>query len=771
MALPPIIKALGTAATPPLQAIPTPTTVVVPTPPAPTTIVDKVKGWVANPADKATIMKHASQHDWLKAHGGQDIADRIFRNAPENQNLGAAQSTTYAKNAGDEELRLTYDTVDKYSGMNSLWTTLVLWKRKPALLLRRQLEDETYRYLVQSYYRESQGLPVLNHADPRIQDIADSYRKSKFASNSLTRQEASGIDVSDIRQSDNYAPVHWEHHKIVKFTRNEDSAIDDVANAFGSQIIRQFPKLAEKGLSAQQVGRSFLQTQRDAATNTSATPFHGTTISDMENILRNAGIEEAEISQVIQHITPDMKDAGKNKHHKSRMAFDIDEVFFDKKQRPFRLGDFMRTNLSHQLDTYNNVMAHRIGLAKSGFPDETSLRSAFNDITKQYEGDAAKYKEVSETLETMFNDAMGRPTGAAMADTIRSGTTIAQSLFLKRAGLFNIVDYHRSLQRFGYAKVMTKFLPAFKGVLKSQPMTPGIARRLDDIIASRLVHEGRMRSVINLTEDNFAGAVTLGHEWIRTAGQTTKFLNMSEWLRRHHINIVVSCQADYLNQMQKAFGKGELTGEAADAYKYLTDIGMDDAMITRVQKEMDNHGLYTDNWKDQDLADDMGTMLSSSVDDFAIMVRRGELPPVLAYSSVGKILFPFFTFTAATNQKILRQNYNAGGVPALAIMMAHQAPLAMLVASAANVMDGKEWDEDVLKRAVGIAPGLGYGAFAYSAFDRGEVGSTPTVWALPNAAANISKALVEGDVSGVVKNIPGISASPVIQTLNNALNE
>lgn len=770
MALPPVTKVLGAAADAAKQ---TPVPPVVPAAvPAPQSTKGTGKYWFSNPALKDSITKHLSQHDWLKQHGGQEIADKLFRNAPDNQNYSASTVSTFAKNAGDEELRLVYDTVDKYTGMNSLLTTLLPWKRKPALALRRDLEDQTYRYLVDSYYRETEGLPVLPHADPRVQDIADTYRKSMFAENSLKRQQESGIDVSGIQASANYAPVHWNHHKIVKFTRNSDDIIDDVAVAFGDQIAAQFPNLLKVAkLTPKQIGRSFLQTQRDAATRTSATPFRGTTISEVEDILRAAGIEDVEIQQVIQQITPNMKEAGKNKHHKSRMRIDTARTYFDRNGRPFRLGDFMDTNLGHQLDTYNNVMSHRIGLARVGFPDEHSLRSAFNDIAKQYEGDPEKYKEVSDMLETMFNDNMGRPTGAAVSDTMRSLQTIAQSLFLKRSGLFNIVDYSRSNQRFGYAKVMAKFLPAFKNTLKSQPMDVGTARKINEVISGRLISEGRMRSVINLTEDNFTGAVTLTHDWIRAAGQTTKFLNMSEWLRRHHINLVTSIQADYLQSIAKFDGLGSLTGEATDAYNYLKVIGLTDDEIKAVQKQVRDHDLFTDDWVNQDLADKVSVVLSSSVGDFAVQVRRGELPPLLAYSPVGKVLFPFFTFTAATNQKILRQNYNAGGVSALSVMMAHQAPLAMIVASAANVMDGKEWDEDLLKRAVGIAPGIGYGAFVYTAFDRGEVGSTPTVWALPNAVSNIGAGLVDGDVNKVVKNIPMLSASPVVQTLNNALKE
>src|SRR5690606_15582870 len=121
-----------------------------------------------------------------------------------------------------------------------------------------QLEDSTYKYLTESYYKESQGLPITPHADPRVQEIAEAYRKSGFARNSLKRQADSGMDVQGIRESDNYVPVHWDHHKVVRFTKNEDASIADVARAFGDQIAGQFPNLVRVAkLSPEQIGRSF----------------------------------------------------------------------------------------------------------------------------------------------------------------------------------------------------------------------------------------------------------------------------------------------------------------------------------------------------------------------------------------------------------------------------------------------------------------------------------------------------------------------------------
>ena len=67
----------------------------------------------------------------------------------------------------------------------------------------------------------------------------------------------------------------------------------------------------------------------------------------------------------------------------------------------------MDTNMGAQLDNYNNVTSHRIGMAKVGFPDEASLRTRFDEELKKFEGDPVKYKEAKEALDNIYNDVMG----------------------------------------------------------------------------------------------------------------------------------------------------------------------------------------------------------------------------------------------------------------------------------------------------------------------------------------------------------------------------
>jgi hypothetical protein len=261
-------------------------------------------------------------------------------------------------------------------------------------------------------------------------------------------------------------------------------------------------------------------------------------------------------------------------------------------------------------------------------------------------------------------------------------------------------------------------------------------------------------------DDTMGGPLTFGEEWLQAAGQSVKFLNMSELLRRHHVAIIAGVQGDLLEGLAKG---------NKDAQKYFNKINMPAQMQVDVIKEIKAHGLYTDKWNPA-LADELGAILSSSIDDMAINIRKGELPALLAYSKTGKILMPFFSFTAAANQKILRQTYKADGASGIAMMMAHQAPLAMLVAAASGTLDGKEFDaQEVAKKALLIAPGIGYFSFPLSSIDRGEIGGAPTLFAVANTPTNLIGGIMEGDPNKIAKGIPFAAVALPVRILTRAM--
>ena len=710
---------------------------------------------------KQGITNNLSIHDKL-AGMNKPLADRLFTNSVDNIGDSADSYAHAAKLAGDERLRLFYDTLDKHSGMQSLAQTLWPPSRKAGMAQRASLENETMLWLNKSYVDELNGMKPQVHPNPAVEDLANSYRKSGYARDMLARRQRAGEDgAKGITPSDNYVPQTWDYHKFVRSTGNDKAKIDAMARAFGDQIAAAYPGLVRAGLSTKQIGKSFLKTQRDKITLDPNSPLKGVNMQSVMAILEGEIKDPAILATLKTQLAPSVSQAGKQANTKSRIAFDVNKQYVHDDGSLFKLGDVMDTRMQHTLESYNLNAAARIGLAKKGFASSDAFMSELNAILKKFEGDPAKHAEAKAFLDNIGNDLLNRPTGEALGDWMRTGQVFANALYLKRSGLYNFVDYARSAQRHGYMKVIGGFLPAFKGAMSTIAMNPTAARTITDIIHGQLTGNGRMLSVIRHTDDNFAAPLTMFHGWVQTAGQSVRFLNGSEILRRQHIRLITNLQADMLNDLAKG---------VESSTKYLKSINVDDATISQIKQSVTDFGLYTDKW-DQALVDKMTTILMHDVDNMALMLKRGETPHLMRYSVAGKILFPFFSFSAAANQKILRQSMRSDGPSGVAITMSHQASIAVVVAAAANVMDGKEWDQDIAKRAVLLAPGLGYAGYFAGMLNQGKVGSDPTVFALPNSADDLAKAVGEGDFTKAATLLPGAAVFPGTSLLHSTFKD
>lgn len=708
---------------------------------------------------KTGVTKHLSLHDELKAYDPK-LADDLFTNSVDNIGDSADSYAHAAKIAGDERLRLFYDTLDNKSGMNTLKNILWPSSRKAGMAKRGMLEDETMKYLNTAYYYEQRGEALGPHPVKDVQDLVDAYRKSGYAKDMLARRQRAGEDVKGITASDNYVPQNWNYHKFARVTRHDPELMRGYARAFGEQIIENYPNLAKVGLTAEQVGKTFLKTQRDKITMDANAPFKGVNQEELIKILEGEVTDPAALATLKAQLLPKIDSSGKQANTKTRMSFDVSRMYQHSNGQTFQLADVLDTSMQRILESYNLSASARIGLARKGITSSDMLTERFSAILKPLEG-TDDYAKTKAFLDNVRNDLLHRPTGEALSDWMRTGQVAANALFLKRSGLYNFIDYSRTVQRHGFANVVGKFLPAFKGVMSTTPMDVNAARTITDIVHSQLTNNGRMYSVISHLEDNFATPLTMGHEWAQVAGQTVRFINGSEILRRQHIKLISNLQADMLNDLAKGVQSSK---------DYLKSLNVPPAKMDEIAAEIKQHGLYTEKWN-QDLSDYLTSVLIHDSDNMALMLKRGETPALMRYSTAGKILFPFFSFSAAANQKILRQSYRADGISGVGISMVHQASLATVVAAAANVMDGKEWDDGLAKRAVMIAPILGYTGYAFGMINQGQVGNTPNVFALPNAVGQLAGAISKGDVVGAMQQMPGVAVFPGVKLLESALKE
>ena len=73
---------------------------------------------------------------------------------------------------------------------------------------------------------------------------------------------------------------------------------------------------------------------------------------------------------------------------------------------------------------------------------------------------------------------------------------------------------------------------------------------------------------------------------------------------------------------------------------------MSDEFVRDITKEWNTHGAAIDNWTAR-IRVAMEQEVFFEADNLAHTIRTGELPAFLEHSSVGKVIFPFLSFTMA----------------------------------------------------------------------------------------------------------------------------
>ena len=166
------------------------------------------------------------------------------------------------------------------------------------------------------------------------------------------------------------------------------------------------------------------------------------------------------------------------------------------------------------------------------------------------------------------------------------------------------------------------------------------------------------------------------------------------------------------------------------------------------------------------------------VDNTALMVRNGETPHFMQHTATGKILFPYMQFVFAATNKVLRRTHARDGVTGLAILLAAQAPVAAMVASATNIINGREWDNKLAQRSIGAMSSLGILSMPMGAIMDGEFRGSTTPFAPINSAMRLTEMLTTGEIktgignktrpariSDVIKNTPIIGINPAVRLL------
>ena len=419
----------------------------------------------------------------------------------------------------------------------------------------------------------------------------------------------------------------------------------------------------------------------------------------MHTMLTKAGLSADDADVVVAKVFEDQQEVGKSvyKHGRRRIAWGWEDFLDTKSGHRITMADIVDNSAMSNLDAYSRGMAHRNGLARYNIKSEAELDTILESIyDKAPKG--VDTKELQTFLSNVKDDLLGKGAGSEVPKSIRMAQALADMFLLAGSGLLSLVELTAQVVRTG---VINNFSNIHYGLraalLPMHKFTKDEATDLADIMTGRLMQGSRWKWFPTYYTDNYQ--ITGGvYEAAQYYGQSARFMNLSESVKRFQIGILANM---YISATKKA-----AAGSATDIAFLSKKLNMSDELIKKVTAEWNKHGNKIDNWNgDVRIAYEQKIM--HEADNLALAIQKGETPAILEYSSVGKVIFPYMRYAFGAQQKILRRTYNRDGSVGLAMLMAAQIPVSMMVAMAQNIRNGKEPDDELILGTVRAMSALG----------------------------------------------------------------
>lgn len=689
------------------------------------------------------------------------------------------------------------DTVSVMSGVRSNFINRVTGKYGEAYqqvssdfqVAMQRLDSD-----VLEYYRANGVLPNATETtklmdaigiDPRMQKAINSYMDSGIATKvyddaydaQLFMREtvdANGVTtkvngLDDVVRRPTYMPLRHNYDKI-EYTVNtlKKATMNEVADFIGAQIVKMYPDLLNpKGagqgfkLTTRQVGQHFLQTQADAARSlgdVSATGMNREQIADI--LTRTGNFTDKEAVAIAENIHKGVHSTGTAvpKNLRRRIDWDWNAVMPTQAGYDLSMRDLVDNNVMGNLEDYTRTMAHKNGLAKYGIKSDSELENLLEGyLSKLPEG--VNIQKARQFMRNTKDTILGRPIeNNPLPEGIRSAQSMADMFLLANSGLYGIMDLATQMQKVGVLRSLPHVVAAMKPVFNSlKKFNHSEAKELEDILTGRLLQGSRWKNFQVRYADNFE--VTGGiHEASQYYGQSARFMNLSESMKRFQVGILSGV---YVNNLKKA-----MAGDAAELKFMVDKLKLDAKTITDIQAEYAKHGTKIDDWKNS-VRVSYEQKIFHDADNLAMTVHRGEVPSFIEHSAVGRVIFPYMRYAFGMQNKVLRRTLNRDGATGLAMLMAMQIPTAMLIGAAINIRTGKAPDDNLEIMTIKAMSSLGSLNYPLEIAMAGLDGGGVTALAPFGKSYNFMKELATGGGDGkttpsqLIKNSPLNAAMPL----------
>lgn len=614
--------------------------------------------------------------------------------------------------------------------------------------------------------------------DPRMQKAINSYMDSGIATKvyddaydaQLFMKEVvdangnvvkvNGLD--DVLRRPTYLPLRHSYDKIEHTVMTRKVAtMDEVAEFVGQQIVKMYPDLLNpkgKGqgfkLQVSQVGKHFLQTQADSSRSLGDVAATGMNREQIADILTRTGnFTDKEAVMIAENIHSGIHSTGTSvpKNLRRRIDWDWNASLRTSKGYNLTMRDLVDDNVMGNLEDYTRTMAHKNGLAQYGIKSESDLENLLESYLSKLPA-GVDVQKARQFMRNTKDTLLGRPIEKnPLPEGIRSAQSIADMFLLANSGLYGLMDLVTQMQKVGVLRSLPHFKAALKPVFNSlKKFNASEAKELEDILTGRLLQGSRWKNFQVRYADNFE--VTSGiHEASQYYGQSARFMNLSESLKRFQVGILSGV---YVNNLKKAM-KGD-----AKELKFMVDkLKLDAGTISEIQAEYAKHGTKIDDWKNS-VRVKYEQKIFHDADNLAMNVHRGEVPSFIEHSAVGRVIFPYMRYAFGMQNKVLRRTMNRDGATGLAMLLALQIPTGMLIGSAINIRNGKDPEDNLEVMTIKGVSALGSLNYPLEIAMAGLDGGGVTALAPFGKTYNLFKELATGGGDGkttpsqIIKNTP-----------------
>lgn len=396
-------------------------------------------------------------------------------------------------------------------------------------------------------------------------------------------------------------------------------------------------------------------------------------------------------------------------------------------------------------------------------------------------------------LDYLLGDFTGiRPEDAILGPYAQRAKSFAQATMLQASGMWQVAETATIAWRHGAVRAGAEFIkqfPGIAGVLRKIGRDPDLYDELGTVLGMDLARDVRVRPWLRQFEPNLAvqGDHTIDRV-LHYGQQAVPILNgmkfVHQWQTRVSGNLAMNTLARAAN------------GDTA-AIELLAQYGLKGADWDRVKAAVLTHAqmngknarsMNWDAWAQADVESAMNTVMRI-MDDSVLFGRAGQ-GSSFSRSGVGQVLGQFRSFVAFAHNKLLRGTIQNHGYTGLAMMLAHQYPLTVIMVAANEFRKGEEvsFDEeglaDLMQKAVGYTAGLGFigDAAGIVGLSGGRGGISVPITGLANAAPAAAGAVgnalqgegaaAAGDAVQTARTIlPFVSILPGVAALQNALKE